>query len=225
MFRMDASDKWYRCLLRAPTLLSGASWASFTNLSRWTGRQHTQNAWQQVFYAFHIVRFGIGVANTNSWQVMPPSRAHHAPLARSELTSRPMQRLCSHVGKIALFKVSASEATFRFHLTIWILFFRNSRKQATKMQNYRTQLAAVSTDAQQHKPILWSGSPVHNEAVFAATAKGGGSGSLSKHQAMPWERGLPTSPQGKGTPVFHVESCHTMQLREKLHVVWSVRQF
>lgn len=85
---------------------------------------------------------------------MPPLRAHHAPLAGSELTSRPMQRLCSHVGKIALFKVSASEATFRFHLTIWILFLRNSRKQATKMQNYRNKLAAVSTDAQQHKPIL-----------------------------------------------------------------------
>lgn len=61
------------------------------------------------------------------------------------------------------------------------------------MQNCRTQLA-VSTDAQQHKPILGSGSPVHSEAVFAATAKGGGIGSLSKHRAMPLERGLPTSP-------------------------------
>lgn len=128
----------------------------------------------------------------------------------------PMQYQRNHVGRITLFNISAMGRMVHYPLTIWILVFQ--------MRNSCLQLTTISAYAQWQKPILWSGSLVFNTAVFVAVVKDCSCRPLLS-RAMPRERGLPTLPQGQGTWVFQVESCHTMQLRDKPNVVWSIRQF
>lgn len=172
---------------------------------------HT-NSRQQVFCAFHIVHFEIGVDNTKKYL------ASHAAITCSPCTScekwidetayaTPVQ-LCGQDCPLQSFCLRSDVSFPSDNMDIVFSEICISRRLTCKIAAHNSlpfQMMHNSTSQYCEVGRLCTTRP-----CLLCLAVG---------QAMPLERGLPTSLQGKGALAFHVESCHTMQLRDKLHVV------